>query len=147
MNIDELNALRWFVYLTTCIVGGIMFLKSGHLSLKYYGSLYVVSLIYMIIALWFLSGVVVSGYCLGEKHNENTIASDEEEVRMTRFVYIYSIVTAVLVIVFCFSIMPEYWFHSGFCKLCFIICKLLMLGWIGCSAALLDQDPVLCNKF
>ena len=135
------EGLYWYVFIAACVIGGLMFLKSCHMGLKNYGQYTFVAFVYLLFAVWFGSGSVVSGLCLGDVHK-----GEECEKRMNMFVYVYSIITSLIVCFMCIYVLPHYLLYYGdFYKLCFIVCKLVLLSWIACTGILLDKEVTECS--
>lgn len=139
-KIISLDVIRYYVFILVCVIGGLMFLKSCHMSLKNYRQYTFVAFIYLIFALWFGSGAVVSGLCLGDVHKDK-----ECEQRMNMFVCVYSIITSLMICFLCISLMPQYMLHCGnFCKLFFIVFNIVLLSWIVCASILIDKETTKC---
>lgn len=147
MNCEQLSGLKWYTYVATCVIGGVMALCKANTGLKAYGECAWLASIYLLFALWFASGPVVSGVCLGMHHNEDCEepVDSQCQVRMKRFIYVYSIVVSVMVALFLVWIMPKYWYEGSMCRLGLFIAMITNLAWMGCAGALLDVDPILCN--
>ncbi len=147
LDCDVQSGLKWYVYVTACVIGYSMAIRKIHKGMKAYSDCGFLASIYFFFALWFVSGPVVSTICLSMHHNENCEepVEDQCEVRMRRFIYIYSILASVMIFFMLMWMFPSYWYDGMMCRCGLLVCIAATLTWTGCTGALLDTDPVLCN--
>lgn len=145
VSCESLVVLRWCVYVLTCVVGGIMTLFKLNKSLNGYSRSFMSFMVYGVVAFWFASGPVVSGLLLGNKYNEVCDDEQSKEVeRMQRFVYVYSLLVGVGLMLWLLMVLKYYWDWGYMCRFGVFMCIVIVGSWLGCTSVLLDSES-LCN--
>lgn len=141
VSCESLIVLRWYVYILTCVVGGIVTLFKMNRGLNLYSQSFVSFLVYGVSSLLFASGPVVAGLVLGKKYNEVCDEQQDKNVeRMQRFVYMYSLLVSVALMLWLMIVMKYYWNWGFMCRFGVFMCIVIVGSWLGCTSVLIDND-------